>query len=314
MSCSTPIAFFIFNRPDLTEIVFEAIRQVRPKKLLVVADGPRFTEEFDKCAQARAVIKKVDWNCEVLTNYADTNLGCRQRVSSGISWVFEQVEEAIILEDDCLPADSFFDFCENLLNKYRDDTRIMVISGDNFQDGQSRTNYSYYFSKYNHVWGWATWRRAWQYWDLKVEKWLEFKASGLIHQIFDDSYEEQYWTNIFNQVFLEGQPNTWDYIWTFTCWSQGGLTILPNRNLVSNIGFREDGTHLQLTNSKLANIPTVDIWTINHPPFVVRHKEADAYTFDNYFGGKNMKQANLFSTRLYSTLAKTRKIFFPNFD
>ena len=159
----TPVAFIIFNRPSLTQIVFNTIRQAKPKQLFVIADGARFPEEKEKCQQARDIIRQVDWDCEVLANYSDVNLGCGKRISSGISWVFEHVEAAIILEDDCLPHLSFFRYCENLLDYYRDDERVMAIGGDNFQDGNKKTPYSYYFSKYPHVWGWATWRRAWKH-------------------------------------------------------------------------------------------------------------------------------------------------------
>ncbi len=287
---TTPIVFIIFNRPDLTQLVFNAIREAQPKQLFVVADGPRFIEEAEKCQQARNIIEQVDWDCQVYTNYSDINLGCRQRVSSGITWVFEQVEEAIILEDDCLPTASFFPFCQTLLDYYRNDTRIFVISGNNFQDGLSRTEYTYYFSKYNHCWGWATWRRAWQYWDCNIDKWLKFKNSGLIEQIFDDSYEKEYWIDIFDGVFLENKPNSWAYLWTFACWSEGGLSILPNHNLVSNIGFRQDGTNITIEDHPYSNLPTKSIIEIKHPPFLVRHKQADIYTFDHVFGGMRIKE------------------------
>lgn len=313
-SLNTPVAFIIFNRPDLTQIVFNAIRQAQPKQLFVIADGARFPEEAEKCQEARDIIKQVDWDCQVLTNYADTNLGCRKRISSGITWVFEQVEEAIILEDDCLPTVSFFSFCQNLLEYYRNDTRIIGITGNNFQHGKSRTEYSYYFSQYNHCWGWATWRRAWQYWDFNVDKWLEFKNSGLIKHLFDDHYEEQYWTNVFDRLFLEGKPDSWAYVWLFSYWSQSGLSILPNHNLVSNIGFREDGTHTTSQDSKLSNLPTVDIWEIKHPPFVVRHKEADLYTFDNIFGGKHLKNADTLKGTFISFFAKNKQRFFRLFS
>ena len=304
---NTPVAFIIFNRPDLTQIVFNAIRQAQPKQLFVIADGPRFPEELDKCQQARDIIKQVDWDCQVFTNYSDTNLGCRQRVSSGITWVFEQVEEAIILEDDCLPTASFFTFCQTLLEYYRNDTRIIGISGNNFQNGQSRTDYSYYFSRYNHCWGWATWRRAWQYWDFNAEKWLEFRDSELIKQIIEDPYEQKYWTTIFDKIFLEGKPDSWAYVWLFSYLSQSGLSIIPNQNLVSNIGFREDGTHTVSTDSKVSNLPTVDIWDLKHPPFVVRNRDGDTYTFDHLFGGLNMKKADTWKSKLRSHLSRTKQ-------
>jgi len=297
MSCITPVVFLIFRRPDLTARVFETIRQAQPAKLLIVADGARNEEETILCQQTRAVTEQIDWDCEVLRNYSDVNLGCRQRISSGITWAFEHVEEAIILEDDCLPHPSFFNYCENLLDHYRNDERIMAISGDNFQDGNQRTHYSYYFSKYNHCWGWATWRRAWNHWHFNSEKWIEFRETGLIKFICDDSYEEKYWTQIFNTLFLEGKPNTWDYPWTFACWSQSGLTALPNVNLVSNIGFGSGGTHT-FGDSSLANMAVEDIGEITHPPFVMRHIEGDRYTFDYHYGGIASRLSDIKNNRL----------------
>ncbi len=290
MPCSTPVIFLIFRRPDLTAQVFEAIRQAQPTKLLVVADGPRNGEEELLCRQAREVTEQVDWDCEVFRNYSDVNLGCRKRVSSGITWAFERVEEAIILEDDCLPHPSFFNYCEALLERYRDDERVMVVSGDNFQDGQQRTPYSYYFSKYNHCWGWATWRRAWQHWEFNPQRWLEFRDEGLMKTVCEDPYEERYWTRIFNALFLEGKPDSWAYAWTFACWSQGGLTALPNVNLVSNIGFGEDATHTR-NDSKLSKASVREVGQIVHPPFIVQHQAADLYTFDHIFGGLSRRQA-----------------------
>ena len=262
-----------------------------------MADGPRSEEEAKLCEESRKIIETVDWDCEVYKNYADVNLGCRDRVSSGITWAFEQVEEAIILEDDCVPNQSFFYFCQSLLDYYRDDERIMVISGNNFQNGKLRTQYSYYFSRYNHCWGWATWRRAWRLWDRDSNKWLEFKASKLIEQIFIDKYEMIYWENIFDQVFLENKFDSWAYIWTFTCWNQSGLTILPNCNLVSNIGFGKDATHTFQLNEN-ANLITQNLLEISHPTFIVRHEEADQYTFDYYFDGLKIKESNIFLYKL----------------
>ncbi len=151
----TPVAFLVFNRPDLTARVFAEIAKVRPKKLLVVADGPRpkRPEDSEKCAAVRSIIDQADWDCEVLKNYSDTNLGCRHRVSSGLNWVFDTVDRAIILKDDVLPHPTFFRFCDELLDRYADDERVGAICGCNFQDGMKRGPCSYYFSRYNHVWG-----------------------------------------------------------------------------------------------------------------------------------------------------------------
>jgi len=306
MPISTPVALFIFNRPDLTETVFEAIRRAKPKTLLVVADSPRFPEEAQLCHEARAVIEKVDWNCQVLTNFSEKNLGCGKRVSSGLDWVFSEVEEAIILEDDCLPSPSFFSFCQTLLEYYRDDERIMLISGDNFQDGQSRTNYSYYFSKYNDIWGWASWRRAWKYYDFDMKTWPEYKQSNLLRVVCDNPVEQEYWTTLFDSVFA-GIIDTWDYQWTYACFAQNGLAVLPNSNLISNLGYRSDATHTKFKDSNLARLPLTNIWNINHPPIVVQNREADAYAFENVFLGKPAKRRDLFLEPLKKKLEAIKK-------
>ena len=290
MSLSTPVAFLIFNRPELTARVFAAIRQAKPQKLLVVADGARFSEEAEKCQKTREIINRVDWECEVLTNFSDINLGCRQRISSGLDWVFSEVEEAIILEDDCLPAPSFFNFCQNLLERYRHDERIMHISGNNFQDGQSSNNYSYYLSKYTHVWGWASWRRAWKHYDVTIKTWSEYKNSKMISSICESVGEQKYWTDIFENVF-NNAIDTWDYQWLYTCWFQSGLSVLPQSNLVSNVGFGSDATHTK-GKTFLSQLPILDIWNINHPPFILRDKFADDYTLDYHYGGNSLKASN----------------------
>jgi hypothetical protein len=308
-SLNTPVVFIIFNRPDLTQIVFEAIRQAQPKQLFVIADGARNETELILCEQSRAVIERVDWNCEVFRNYSKVNLGSRKRVSSGIDWVFEQVLEAIILEDDCLPHPSFFSYCQELLAYYRDDNRIWCISGDNFQDGQWRGDGSYYFSNYNHCWGWATWRRCWQKYDRKYSNWLKFSDGNYLKGILDSELEILYWREIFQNLYnliCESKYPNWDYTWTFTCWQNHGLTALPNVNLISNLGCRSDGTNIT-TDSKFANLPIGDIGQIHHPKFIARDRTADEYTFDHIFGGIAMKEANSFSSRLGSYLATSKQ-------
>lgn len=278
----TPVAFIIFNRPDTSIRVFEAIRQAKPPILLVVADGARTSKagEAEKCATTRAIIDKVDWNCEVRTNYSDVNLGCKWRVSSGLDWIFEQVEEAIILEDDCLPTSSFFPFCENLLERYRHDERVMSISGNNFQPNQNINQESYYFSKYGGNWGWASWRRAWQHFDINMATWPEYKEIGLINSFFDSPREYEYWRKTLDGVYNREIDTCWDYQWLYSRWIQSGLSINPNVNMVSNIGFRSDGTHTTNADDfSWANVPIMDIWEVNHPTSVIRNKEKDNFQF-----------------------------------
>jgi hypothetical protein len=276
--CNTPVAFLIFNRPSTTERVFSAIRNARPPKLLVVADGPRPEQpgEAERCAAARAVIDRVDWPCEVLTNYSEINLGCKKRVSSGLDWVFSEVEEAIILEDDCLPHPTFFRFCEELLERYRDDERVMTISGDNFQFGRLRTGYSYYFSIYSHIWGWASWRRAWNRYDAGIKAWPEIRDGRWLTDILGDERAARYWSGVFERTH-RNEIDTWDHQLTFSLWIQNGLSILPNVNLVSNIGFGEGSSHTG-TISFMSNMPAGPMdFPLRHPPYVIRDTVSDCF-------------------------------------
>ncbi|MBD2676356.1 MULTISPECIES: glycosyltransferase family 2 protein [Nostoc] len=283
----TPVAFIIFKRPDTTEQVFQAIRQAKPPKLFVIADGPRTDrpEEVQKCELTRATIERVDWDCEVLNNYSDINLGCAKRVSSGLDWVFDQVEEAIILEDDCVPNPTFFPFCEELLDKYRYDNRVASISGQNVQFGRKRTNYSYYFSRYNHCWGWATWRRAWQHFDIQMKLWTEIQEGGFLNDILTDRQAVDYWTSMFESVFANPASTIWSYQWTFACWVQSSLGIISNVNLISNIGFGLDSTNVTANQKqRYGSLPTEAIdFPIKHPPFIIRDFQADSFTQETLF-------------------------------
>ncbi|HLO50601.1 MAG TPA: glycosyltransferase family 2 protein [Kamptonema sp.] len=276
----TPVAFIIFKRPEETQRVFAEIRKVKPPKLLVVADGPRADRpgEDQECNQVRAIIDQVDWDCEVLKNYAEVNLGCRQRVSSGITWVFDTVEEAIIIEDDCLPHPTFFRFAEELLERYRDDWRIMSISGQNVQFGRKRTDYSYYFSRYNHCWSWASWRRSWQHYDLDMKLWPEIRDGNFLVDILGDSQAVKVWTKTF-QLCYEGKIDTWDFQWAFASFIQNGINIIANVNLASNIGHGMGGTHTGDASSPYNNMPTEALtFPLQHPPFAIRDTQADNFT------------------------------------
>lgn len=281
---NTAVVIIIFNRPETTGRVFAEIARARPPKLLVIADGPRTGRpgEAERCAAARAIVEKVDWDCELLTDYSEVNLGCKRRVASGLDWVFGQVEEAIILEDDCLPHPSFFRFCEELLERHRDDERIVHVGGDNFQLGHRRTDDSYYFSRFNHIWGWASWRRAWRFYDAEMKLWPRFRDGRWLQDVLGDSGAAAYWTECF-QAAYEGRIDSWDYQWLFTCWTQGGLSILPNANLISNVGVGVDSTHVT-GSCWFADLPVEGVaFPLRHPPFVVRDARADAFTQQTMF-------------------------------
>lgn len=276
-----PILFLIFNRPETTAKVFAQIREVRPRKLYVAADGPRenVKGEADRCARSRTIALNIDWPCEVQTLFRKTNLGCMKAVSSAISWFFTCESEGIVLEDDCLPDQTFFSYCENMLAYYRNHARIMHISGDNFQNGRTRGNASYYFSRYNHVWGWASWRRAWGLFEPSVLSFPDFVNTPGFNNIFARKDVREYWRRQF-QLLHKGEINTWDYYWTYVIWLNDGLCVIPNQNLVSNIGFQGDSTHTGNPRDRLANMPCVPLKTIFHPRTVSVCLEADSFSFD----------------------------------
>lgn len=280
----TPVALIIFNRPDCTARVLEAIASAKPEKLLIIADGPRpgRQEDEERCAATRAVIKQVDWDCDVLTNFSAHNLGCGLRPASGLDWVFEQVEEAIIFEDDCLPHPSFFPFCEELLERYRNDERVMMIGGVNFL-GEWKTPYqSYYFSYFGGSWGWATWRRAWNLNDYHMRMWPTVLETKFFEQIFPNPDHCQYWKNVFQAVYDNQVEGVWDYQWLLACWINSGFRIFPEVNLISNIGFRPDATHT-FGNSPMANMPTGRLeFPLKHPPFISRSISADALIQEHF--------------------------------
>ena len=283
MSLSTPVAFFIFNRPQLAEAVFNVIAQARPRKLLVVADGPRFPEEGGKCQRAREVVERVDWDCEVFTDFSHVNLGCKRRVSSGLDWVFHLEPEAIILEDDCLPDLTFFRFCEELLDAYRNDSRIMMISGDNYHGGGQEIKYSYYFSRYTHIWGWATWRRAWRFFDPDMRLWPEIRDSGWVEQIYENPAEVEYRRRCFEGTHV-GTIDTWDYAWSLACLIQSGLVIRPRKNLVSNIGAGQEATHTREPTPSADFPRSAMTFPLQHPPFVLRDARLDSLEVERLLG------------------------------
>ena len=255
----TPVVFLIFNRPSVTTKSFASVRAARPKNLYVVADGPRLEHPGDgaACEKARAVVEAVDWPCVVETNYSSVNLGCRGRVASGLSWAFERTSEAIILEDDCVPHPNFFHYAESLLRRYRDDERIMSISGFNPLGRTPGVGSSYHFTRQSFVWGWATWRRAWSHYDLDMKRWPEFRDGDGMKVVHPSRRAARYWSRMMELTY-QCKIDTWDYQWYFACWLQNGLWVIPTANLVRNIGFSPDATHTTRP-SPLAAVEAVDV-------------------------------------------------------
>ncbi|MDQ3006979.1 MAG: glycosyltransferase family 2 protein [Chloroflexota bacterium] len=279
-----PVALFLFKRPEQTARVFEVIRQSKPARLYLIADGPGNADETEICRKVRALVEQVDWDCEVKRNYAETNLGLRNRLISGMDWLFEREERAIILEDDCLPHPSFFRFCEELLEHYKDDPRIMHINGNNFLRGRNIPSASYYFSKYAHVWGWATWRRAW----LFFRSWDTF-FPALDLRIFRSRSERDLWTKLLGQLRSNGMDHTWDYQWALVCMAYKSLCIMPKNNLVSNIGFGQAATHTQ-EESWLANMPLVPMeFPLTHPKKLQWNMPADQITAKHFFNATDLR-------------------------
>lgn len=270
----TPILFLIFNRPDNSHKVFEAIRKAKPKRLYVSADGPRSEEEKKICEQTRAIFEKIDWECTLHTNFSDYNKGCKIAISEGISWFFNHETEGIILEDDCLPSDSFFAFCSTLLLHYRHDTRVTTVCGSNLQFGHLRGDASYYFSAFPHIWGWASWRRVWKDYDVEMKTFPIFRDQDYIKNCQSYHSFKTSWLSSWEKTYT-GEINTWDFQYAYLNLINNGLSIIPNVNLISNIGFGDGATHTTDKNSLFSNMKNEEISTLVHPVFILPDVEAD---------------------------------------
>lgn len=288
-----PVLFLIFNRPDTTALVFEVIREVRPSRFYVAADGPRSDcqSEVKRCAEARRIATTIDWPCELHTLFQDTNLGCREAVSGAISWFFRHEEEGIILEDDCLPHPSFFPYCAELLNRYRSNEQIMAICGSCYIDRHTLSDVSYFFSRVFEPWGWATWRRAWRHYDCDFSDIDRFDEAGGFERVGPRSLDcAEYWRCLMGKT-KKGEINTWDYQWIFTVFNYEGFVVYPTVNLISNLGFHDDATHTitrgDLPNSPLAEKTLEEInFPLNHPKAISIKTEFEIAIYKKRFGLK----------------------------
>jgi len=268
---NTAVLFLVFNRLDTTKQVFEAIRQAKPPRLYIAADGARESKDGEdaKVKEVRDYItSNIDWKCEVKTVFREQNSGCKMAVSGAIDWFFDNEEMGIILEDDCLPSQSFFWFCEEMLNKYKDDMRVGQISGFNYGYKNRKLNYDYFFSKYGFIWGWASWKRSWNKYDISMHHFGESKDIDLFENYFKENKKLQIgnFTNVYNNTL-----NTWDYQWSFIRFIHNFYTIVPSRNLIENIGFGDDATHT-FGNNPYENVTLEEYNDLNlkHPDYIIQ--------------------------------------------
>ena len=282
---NTAVLFIIFNRPDLACEVFEKIREAQPKRLYIAADGPRENHEgeSEKCEFTRkSILDMIDWDCKLKCKFEDQNNGCGLAISSAIDWFFSSEEEGIILEDDCLPNPTFFRFCEEMLSFYRSNEKVRMITGTNFIASEAARN-TYSFSSHFSIWGWATWRRAWNFYDIKMKSWKQNLEDGSFENLFSDQRIYNYWQNVFSKVY-DGKIDTWAYQWVYSCLIAKRLSIVPNVNLISNIGFREDATHTRGKSSPRAALKTTEmVFPLTHPSHVEADKKNDRLIYKKIY-------------------------------
>jgi hypothetical protein len=286
MGFNIPILFLIFNRLDTTKQVFEEIRKAKPKKLYVAADGPRNKTEKKKTDEVRKyVLNNIDWKCQVKTLFRKKNLGCGKAVSGAITWFFDNVEMGIILEDDCLPSQSFFPFCEELLKKYKNNEKIMQISGFNPVSNKMNAKEDYFFSYTGPIWGWATWRRAWGKYDFEMKTFEKFKNSNKIEEFGFNEKMKKSKIEIFGKM-ANKEIDTWDYQWEYSRLNNFGLSVVPSKNLIKNIGFGFSSTNNKGSGKRFILMDLEKInFPINHPNLIVNN-EFDIKNF--YFFNRSL--------------------------
>ena len=302
---NTPVAFIVFNRAECVRRTLAAIRLARPPRLLIIADGPRDSRPDDpaKCAAVRKLVEEgVDWPCEIERNYATRNLGCAERLASGLTWAFSRSERLIVIEDDCLPDPSFFGFCEELLERYANDTRVGQISGCPMFFSEIDRASSYIFSRYGSIWGWASWRRAWNYYDLKIESWPRFSQGGGLDAVVHSQAEYKKRKRLYSEMHGAQVFDSWDYQWGYAKFSQGLLSVVPCRNLIENTGYGPDGTHYGPEDKFTLKRFSMER-PLRHPEFVIPDLR-----FDRAFGAADTK--NMFGPPLWErALRKVKRLF-----
>lgn len=300
------VLFLIFNRLETTSEVFNAIRKAKPPRLYVASDGPRLEKEgeVETVNETRdLVLNNIDWDCEVKTLLRESNLGCGRAVSEAITWFFENEPEGIILEDDCLPSQSFFKFCEELLDYYRDNKRVMHISGES-KDFKINSRDSYYFAQIEHCWGWATWADRWKKFNFKIQ----YHEKLNYEKVFKNKEAREYWWNIFSKMD-SNQNHVWDYQWTYAILKEEGLCVNSSKNLISNIGFT--GTHYTDADDDVnLNRPIFETGEIIHPKEIKLNERAVNHIYKQVFGIKKRSIVNKIIRKIISkVINKIRLIF-----
>ncbi len=275
----TPILLLIYNRPDLTEKVSQQIQKIDPKYLYIASDGPKNSKDKKIVNKTRGIVlNNIKSQCETRTLFRKENWGCKRAVSLAINWFFQNVEKGIILEDDILPNKAFFYFCENLLNKFENDQRVMHISGFSHTP-YPNYDYSYYYSKYTPVWGWATWKRSWKYYDIQMLKLKKFLKENRAYDIYSTPQQAKNRIRILKSV-RNNKIDTWDYQWNFSCICENALSIIPKIPLTQNIGFSQNATHTKKTPKHLdRNLPKNLHFPLKHPILKIVDKSKDQKHF-----------------------------------
>jgi hypothetical protein len=300
----TAVMMIVFNRPDQTRQVFERIRAARPKRLYIAADGPRANrpDDLESTKETRKIAQEVDWPCEVKTLFRDQNLGCKTAIKTGLDWFFSQEEEGIVLEDDCIPEPSFFQFAAEMLDRYRHDDRIATIAGTNYLLESQKFDASYYYSKYLFVWGWASWRRVWQEYDFEIKTWPKFRDEGRLHRVFPNKRSLKYWTWIFDRTHDE-TLNAYDYQFFYSQMINNRMSVVPARNLVCNIGWGSGSTNTALKNPEMGMATFPMEFPLRHPTFMAPDEQADQFTEELIFAKPLHRKVR---NRLRRILAKWR--------
>lgn len=270
----TAVAVVIFNRVDKAKTLYGVLKKVQPSRLYVIADGPRNEEETEKCMQTRMIFENIEWPCEISRNYSEKNMGCCMRPQTGFTWVLENESEAIFLEDDCIPCVEFFRFCDEMLERYRNDTRIMQIAGTNYLTEWTSNGYSYHFARWGSIWGWATWARAWNLYDVEIKTWKDPSVKAIVRQNLGEKVFKTR-EGVYNKICCNSSNiSAWDHQWSYCRLINNGLTVVPSVNLVTNIGSGEDATHTTNMGNTSIEIKSLE-FPLQHPPYIMRDVEFD---------------------------------------